>query len=188
MHPHITTYIPCTLLLAGLACVSCSDVAPADATAPTSIKSIALSVQPEKVEPEFLPPIGACTGGRAFRTRFVVVAGGMQGFVVQELRASFSDRFGVLTVPTVLSASAAQSNSMIPSSPPVPLPTSMPIPIPSAGPNNGLSVFAGGSREVPVRLEFGCHVRPQGTIHVDVGTRDDRGRSTTHRLTVDVGE
>ena len=38
MHPHITTYVPGTILLAGLACVSCSDVAPADATAPTSIR------------------------------------------------------------------------------------------------------------------------------------------------------
>jgi hypothetical protein len=188
MHPHITACVPGAILLAGLACVSCSDVTPADATAPSSIREIALSVQPEKVEPEFLPPIGRCTGTRAFRTRFVVVAGGAQGFVVQELHVSFSDRFGVLTVPTVLSASAAQSGSIIPSSPPVPLPTSMPIPIPSAGPNNGLSVFPGGSRQVPVALEFGCHVRPQGTIVVAVGTRDDRGRSTTHRLSVDVGE
>ena len=146
MHPHITACVPGAILLAGLACVSCSDVTPADATAPSSIREIALSVQPEKVEPEFLPPIGRCTGTRAFRTRFVVVAGGAQGFVVQELHVSFSDRFGVLTVPTVLPASAAQSGSMIPSSPPVPLPTSMPIPIPSAGPNNGLSVFPGGSQ------------------------------------------
>ncbi len=166
--------------------MSCSDAAPADATAPTAIKSVALSVQPDKVEPEFLPPVGGCTGARAFRTRFVVVAGGMQGFVVQELRVSFNDRFGVLAVPTVLSASAAQSGSLIPSSPPVPLPTSVPIPFPSSA--NGLSVFAGGSREFPVTLEFGCHVRPQGTIVVAVGTRDDRGRSTTHQLTVDVGE
>jgi hypothetical protein len=135
--------------------VSCSEFAPADTTAPTSIKSIALSVQPDKVEPEFLPAIGGCTGARAFRTRFVVVAGGMQGFVVQELRVSFNDRFGVLAVPTVLSAGAAQSGSLIPSSPPVPLPTSMPIPIPSTGPNNGLSVFPGGSQQVPVALEFG---------------------------------
>ena len=186
MHPHITACVPGAILLAGLACVSCSDVAPADTTAPTSIKSIALSVQPDKVEPEFLPSTGRCAG--AFRTRFVVVAGGMEAFAVQELGVSFSDSFGVLTVPTVLSASAAQSGSIIPSSPPVPLPTSMPIPIPSAGPNNGLSGFPGGSRQVAVALEFGCNVRPQGTIVVAVGTRDDRGRSTTHRLTVDVGE
>ena len=188
MHPHITACVPGAILLAGLACVSCSDAAPADATAPTSVRDIALSVQPEKVEPEFLPPIGRCSDTRAFRTRFVVVAGGMEAFVVQELRVSFSDRFGVPTVPAVLSASAAQSGSMIPSSPPIPLPTSMPIPIPTSGPNNGLSVFPGGSQEVPVTLEFGCGVRPQGTIVVAVGTRDGRGRSTTHRLSVDVGE
>ena len=66
MHPHITACVPGAILLAGLACVSCSDVAPADATAPSSIRAIALSVQPEKVEPEFLPPIGRCTGHARF--------------------------------------------------------------------------------------------------------------------------
>lgn len=188
MHPHIATYVPGTILLAGLACASCSDVTPADTTAPTSMRSIALSVQPEKVEPEFLPPIGRCTGTHAFRTRFVVVVGGMEAFVVQELRVSFSDRFGMTAVPAVVPATGAPSGSMITSSPPIPLPTSMPIPIPTSGPNNGLSVFPGGSQELPVTLEFGCNVRPQGTIIVAVGTRDGRGRSTTHQLKVDVGE
>ena len=113
MHPHITAYVPGAILLAGLACVSCSDAAPADATAPSSVRAIALSVQPEKVEPEFLPPIGRCPDARAFRTRFVVVAGGMEAFVVQELRVSFSDRFGVIAVPAVLPATGAPSGSMI---------------------------------------------------------------------------
>jgi hypothetical protein len=188
MHPHITICVPGAVLLAGLACMSCSDAAPPDATTPTSIRAIALSVQPEKVEPEFLPPFVGCTGARAFRTRFAVVVGGMETFVVQELRVSFSDRFGMTAVPTVVPATGAPSGSMITSSPPIPLPSSMPIPIPTSGPNDGLSVFPGGSRELPVLLEFGCHVRPQGTIVVAVGTRDGRGRSTTHRLTVDVGE
>ena len=189
MHPHITACVPGAILLAGLACVSCSDAAPADATAPSSVRAIALSVQPEKVEPEFLPPIGRCTGTHAFRTRFVVIVeGGMEAVVVQELRVSFSDRFGVTAVPAVLPATGAPSGSMITSSPPIPLPTSMPIPIPTSGPNDGLSVFPGGSQELPVTLEFGCNVRPQGTIIVAVGTRDGRGRSTTHQLKVDVGE
>ena len=188
MHPHITACVPGAILLAGLACVSCSDAAPAGATAPSSVRAIALSVQPEKVEPEFLPPIRRCSDARAFRTRFVVIIGGMEAFVVQELRVSFSDRFGVAAVPAVVPATGAPSGSMITSSPPIPLPTSMPIPIPTSGPNNGLSVFPGGSQELPVTLEFGCGVRPEGTIVVDVGTRDSHGRSTTHRLSVDVGE
>ena len=188
MHPHITACVPAAILLAGLACVSCSDAAPVDATAPSSVRAIALSVQPEKVEPEFLPPIRRCSDARAFRTRFVVIAGGMQAFVVQQLSVSFSDRFGVSAVPAVVPVTGAPSGSMITSSPPIPLPTSMPIPIPTSGPNNGLSVFPGGSQELPVTLEFECGVRPQGTIVVAVGTRDGRGRSTTHRLSVDVGE
>jgi hypothetical protein len=188
MHPHITACVPGAILLAGLVCVSCSDAVPADATAPSSVRAIALSVQPEKVEPEFLPPIRRCSDARAFRTRFVVIVGGMEAFVVQELHVSFSDRFGVTAVPAVVPATGAPSGSMITSSPPIPLPTSMPIPIPTSGPNNGLSVFPGGSQELPVTLEFACGVRPEGTIVVAVGTRDGRGRSTTHRLSVDVGE
>ena len=188
MHPHITACVPGAILLAGLACVSCSDAAPADATAPSSVRAIALSVQPGKVEPEFLPPIRRCSGARAFRTRFVVIVGGMEAFVVQELRVSFSDRFGVTAVPAIVPATGAPSGSIITSSPPIPLPTSMPIPIPTSGPNNGLSVFPGGSQEMPVTLQFECGVRPQGTIILAVETRDGRGRSTTHQLTVDVGE
>lgn len=186
MHPRITACVPAAVLLAGLACMSCSDAAPPDVTTPTSIRAIALAVQPERVEPEFLPPFVGCSGARAFRTRFAVVVGGMETFVVQELRVSFSDRFGMTAVPTVLPATGAPSGSMMTSSPPIPLPSSMPIPIPTTGPNDGLSVFPGGSQELPVLLEFGCHVRPQGTIVVSVGTRDGRGRSTTHQLTVDV--
>jgi hypothetical protein len=188
MHPHITTSVPGAVLLAGLACMSCSDAAPASATAPTSIRAIALSVQPQKVEPEFLPPFVGCTGARAFRTRFVVVAGGTETFVVQDLHVSFSDRFGMTAVPSVVPATGAPSGSMITSSPPIPMPSSMPIPIPTSGPNDGLSVFPGGSQELPVLLEFGCHVRPQGTIVVAVRTRDGRGRFLTHQLAVGVGE
>ena len=188
MHPHITACVPGAILLAGLACVSCSDAVPADATAPSSVRAIALSVQPEKIEPEFLPPIRRCSDARAVRTRFVVIAGGLEAFVVQELSVSFRDRFGVSAVPAVVPATGAPSGSMNTASPPIPLPTSMPIPIPTSGPNNGLSVFPGGSQELPVTLEFECGVRPEGTIVVAVETRDGRGQSTTHRLSVDVGE
>ena len=188
MHAHISGYVPGAILMAGLACVSCSDSTPADATAPTSVGTMTFSVQPERVAPEFLSANDGCSGARAFRTRFVVVAGGMRGFVVQELRASFSDPFGLVTVPLLIPPTGPIPGSMMGSSLPLPLPSSMPVPIPSGGVNNGLTVTAGSSREVPVALEFGCHVRPRGTIVVVVGTRDDRGRSTTHRLTVDVGE
>ena len=186
MHGHFTKHVPGAILMAGLACMSCSDATPADATAPTAVQTIELAVQPQRVAPEFLPTFGVCVGGRGFRTRFVIVAGGMH-LVLRDLRVSFSDRFGVITIPTVLSA-AAQSASTIPSSLPIPLPTTVPVPVPSGRVNNGLSPFAGNSPGLPVALEFGCQVRPQGTIHVTVGTRDDRGRARTHRLTVDVGE
>jgi hypothetical protein len=186
MHGHFTALVPGAMLVAGLACMSCSDATPADSTAPTSVQTIELAVQPQRVAPEFLPTFGVCVGGRAFRTRFVVVVGSMQ-VVLRDLRVSFSDRFGVITIPTVLSA-AAQSAATIPSSLPIPLPTTVPVPVPSGRVNNGLSSFAGSSPGLPVTLEFGCQVRPQGTIHVTVATRDDRGRTATHRLAVDVGE
>ena len=187
MHAHITGFVPGAILMAGLACVSCSDSTPADATAPTSVGTITFSVQPRESLPEFLSANDGCSGARAFRTRFVVVAGGMQGFVVQELRASFSDPFGLVTVPLLIPPTGPiRFDDGVLAAPPAAVVDAGSHPV---GQGEQRPDRHGGQLTgVPVALEFGCHVRPRGTIVVVVGTRDNRGRSTTHRLTVDVGE
>ena len=188
MHGHFVTCVSGALLLAGLSTVSCSDAGPATPTGPSTTQAVALRAEPETVRPEFLLPFGGCTGGRAFRTSFVVIVGGTVGFVVQELRVSFSDWMGIVAVPAVLPAASTFGGSTMMPLPSIPLPSSAPIPIPTAGPNNGLSLSPGPLQRLPVTLEFGCDVRLPGTIVVTAGTRDRRGRRDDHRLVIGVRE
>jgi hypothetical protein len=189
MRGDVTRSLSAVTLLAGLISASCSDVVPAEPTAPTKLQPLALAAEPARVTPEFLPPFGTgCGGARPFRTRFVLVLGGIEGLVLQDLQVGFSDRFGVIAVPAVIPPLSAPSSSFGSSGVPVRVPTSTPIPFPTTGPNSGLLGSAGTSGRLPVTLEFGCHVEPLGTIVVTAGTRDHRGRRGDHRLTIDVGE
>ena len=186
MHGHFATCVSGALLLAGLSTASCSDAGPADPIGPSAAEAVALRAEPEAVRPEFLTPFGVCTGARPFRTSFVVIIGGTAGFVVQELRVSFSDRTGVVAVPTVLPAASPFGGSLITPAPSIPLPSSVPIPIPTSGPNNGLSLSAGALQRLPVTLEFGCQARLPGTIVITAGMRDRHGRRDDRRLVIDV--
>ena len=186
MHPHITTHVPGAMLLAALACVSCSDVAPADATAPTAVETIAFSIRPERVEPEFLPSTGRCAGARSERgspsspaeTR--VRRAGASRELQQSLRGGHGPAGPVGERPAV-----RFDDGVLAACPSADLDAD---PHPVGGAEQRPLGDPGRLTEVPVALEFGCHVRPQGAIIVAVGTLDDRGRSTTHRLTVDVSE
>jgi hypothetical protein len=189
MRGDVTRSLSGVILLGGLISASCTDVVPTEPTASTKAQPLSLAAEPARVTPEFLPPPGTgCAGTRPFRARFVLILGGMGGFVLQDLQAGFSDRFGVISVPAVLGASGSRLGSMTGSLPPVPLATSTPIPFPTTGPNSGLVGSTSISERLPVILEFGCQVRPQGTIVVTAGTLDHRGRRGDHRLTIDVGE
>jgi hypothetical protein len=189
MRGDVTRSFAGVILLAGLTSASCGEVVPPEPTAPTKTVPVALAAEPARVMPEFLPPFGiGCAGARPFRTRFVLILGGMEGFVLHDLQVGFSDRFGVISVPAVLGASGSRLGSMTGSLPPIALPTSTPIPFPTTGPNSSFFGSGGTSERLPVILEFGCHVQPLGTIVVTAGTRDHRGRRGDHRLTIDVGE
>jgi hypothetical protein len=176
------------ILLAGLTSASCNGVVPAEPTAPTAGGPVAFAVEPARVTPEFLPPPGLhCGAARPFRTHFAVILGSMPGASFETLDVGFSDRLGVASRPIVLGVSSTFSNSLAIGPSPVPLPATSPIPFPSTGPNSGLP-GVGTSQRVPLILEFGCLVRPHGTIVVTAGTRDRHGRRGERRLTIDVGE
>jgi hypothetical protein len=184
-----TRFLFGALLLAGLTSASCNGVVPAEPTAPTAGEPVALAVEPARVTPEFLPPSGLhCGGARPFRTHFVVILGAMPGLSVGSLNVGFTDRFGEVSLPSVLGSTSALAGPTMAGPSPVPLPTTSPIPFPTTGPNSGLVASIGSAQRVPVILEFGCLVRPQGTIVVTAGTLDHRGRRGDHRLTIDVGE
>jgi hypothetical protein len=191
MRSDATRFLFGALLLAVLTSASCNGVVPAEPTAPTAPTAgepVALAVEPARVTPEFLPPSGLhCGGARPFRTRFVVILGAEPGLVVTSLNVGFSDRFGVISLPSVLGSTSALAGPAMSGPSPVPLPTSTPIPFPTTGPNSGLIESIGSSQRVPVILEFGCLVRPQGTIVLIARTRDRHGRRD-HQLTIDVGD
>ena len=188
MSTDATRYLSAVILLAGLATASCNGVVPAEPTAPTAGEPVAFAVEPARVTPEFLPPSGLdCRGRRPFRTHFVVFLGSMPGASFETLDVGFNDRLGVASRPIVLGVSSTLSNSLAIGPSPVPLPTMSPIPFPTTGPNSGLP-GVGTPQRVPLILEFGCLVRPQGTIVVTAGMRDRRGRRQEQRLTIDVGE
>ena len=182
MRGHVTRSLSGVILLAGLISASCSDAVPTEPTASSKLQQpVSIAAEPTRVTAEFLPPVDTtCAGARPFRTRFVLVLGGMEGFVLQDLRVGFSDPFGVTSLPAVVGAS--RLGSMNGSLPPIPMTTSTPIPFPTTGPNSGLIP----SERLPVILEFGCHVRPHGTIVVTAGTLDHRGRRGDHRVTIEV--
>jgi hypothetical protein len=186
MHADHTRYVAGALLLIVLGGAACSDTLPADVTAPSAVPAITLKAEPSIVRPEILPPLGACRDRAAFRTRFVVILGDSNDGIVQGLDVSFVDSLGAIALPTVLGASAFDSRT--PVGVPVTLPTSSPIPIPQAIPNDGFLVPIGGTRQVPVTLQFGCEVRPHGTLFVTARTRDRHGRSGSQRLAIAVTE
>ena len=189
MRGDVTRSLSGVILLAGLISTSCSDSMPTEPTASTKTPTLSLAAEPARVTPEFLPPSGAgCAGARPFRTRFVLILVAMGDFVLQDLQVGFSDRFGVIAAPAVVTPLTAPPTTFGSSGVPMRVPTSTPIPLPTTGPNSGLVESIRISDRLPVILEFDCHVQPLGTIVVTAGTRDRRGQRGDHRLTIEVGD
>lgn len=188
MFSDATKYLSAVILVAGVTSASCNGAVPAEPTAPTAAEAVAFAVEPARVTPEFLPPSGLhCGGARPFRTHFAVILGFMSGASFETLEVGFNDRLGVASRPIVLGVSSTLSSSLAIGPSPVGLPTTSPVPFPTTGPNSGLP-GVGTPQRVPLILEFGCLVRPEGTIVVTAGTRDRHGRRGEQRLTVDVEE
>ena len=99
------------ILLAGLISASCSDVVPTEPTASDQAAAAAPSRpnRPESRRSSCRRP-DTCGGARPFRTRFVLILGGIEGFVLQDLQVGFNDRFGVILAPAVVGASATPTS------------------------------------------------------------------------------
>jgi hypothetical protein len=179
MSIRLTSRVTVAVLLTALASASCGDNGnPVDPDAPTVVQTMSFGVNSMKVAPEFLSA-GGCADGRAFRTRFdLAIAGGTHGGVVTGVRAGFTDRWGVVAFPTNASGNIPSSWT-ISSSPTVPVPTNTAVPFP---------VPSNSSQRVPVTLEFGCQVRPVGTLLVIADLRDEHGMPSSQRVTIEIGE
>ena len=91
----------------------------------------------------------------------VFVFSGSAGLIVTSIDARFVDQFGIQLPPVTLPA---------------------PVPITQFG----SALAQSKSQTFPVSMRFGCTTAPHGTVFLNVGTSDARGRQTFTHLSVDV--
>ena len=136
-----------------------------------------------------------CVAGPAFGTRIIIIVNG--GVILSGLQFSFTDRFGVNTLPRVtpipgsspltVSASTLPTGFPIPMPGLAPLPSTSPIPIPGFSPVTGLMVPAGTSQQLPFLLVFDCGVAPVGILFISADLVDPSGRVQKSESQVRVG-
>lgn len=136
---------------------------------PSSVGSAVFAVEPATLRPEFINGT-SCMTFRPFNTRVVIVPG--SGRVVHGVGFRFTDVFGVVVVPQVSSDPSGFPISM-PSTLPT-LPTTIPIPGSSASNQQRMTFLLG----------FGCGVRPQGMLIIDVKSADAGGTMQTSQMQV----
>ena len=197
MRTGFSKYVPIFLFAAIGVFAGCDD-RDGHPTAPTMFGSSAalVTAEPSIATPE---PVAdrLCSGGSTFGVRVVITIGAGSDMIARRLRFEFTDRDGRHAVPllfsTLTTSTGSTSNSAftpipIPTQGSIPIPGSSSIPIPSQSsiPVDGVQIPAGGSRTVPIFLQFGCGVARAGTLVVIVDTADMRGMSFTSNTRVRV--
>ena len=132
---------------------------------PVAGSSTMLIAQPATVFPTFLSNPG-CANSLPFNLNVTVVVRDGEDVTVRFTSFDLIDRFGVHTFPTSISTGIA---------PPIPLPTSHPIP------------FPGGTRTMPLSVQFACGVIPAGSLVIGTETTDSTGAVRASRLSVRIG-
>jgi hypothetical protein len=189
--PKYVPFVLVSVVVGVAACGQSNATSPTTPTAPDAVVTASLTAEPSTVTPEFLP-ITFCPAQPAFRTRIVVIVSGGSDVILWRLRFGFTDRFGVNTLP-IGTSSLTTSFPSIPNSMPVPIPGVMniphstPIPIPGSPSIDGV-LLTGGFHRVPMSLEFGCGVRPGGTLNITADVSDRRGRQGTSEVSVKIAD
>jgi hypothetical protein len=199
MHTGFSKYVPILLFPAIGVLAGCRDREDGHPTAPTVFGTSAalLTAEPPMATPELVPD-RLCPGGSTFGVRIIITIGAGSDIIARRLRFDFTDRdgrhavpllFSTLTTSTGSTGSSAFTPIPIPTQGSIPIPglSSIPIPSSSAIPGEGVQIPAGGSRTVPIFLQFGCGVAAAGTLVVSVDTTDIRGMpfTTNARVRVD---
>jgi hypothetical protein len=197
MRTGFSKYVPIFLFAAIGVLAGCDDH-DGHPTAPTTFGSSAalVTAEPSIATPELVAD-RLCPGGSTFGVRIVVTIGAGSDIIASRLRFDFTARDGRHSVPllfsTLTTSTGSTSNSVltpipIPTQGSIPIPGSSSIPIPSQSsvPVDGVQIPAGGSRSVPIFLQFGCGVARAGTLVVSVDTADMRGMSFTSNARVRV--
>jgi hypothetical protein len=197
MRTVFSKYVPIFLFTAIGVIAGCDD-RDGHPTAPTVFGSSAafVTAEPSTATPELVAD-RLCPGGSTFGVRIIITIGAGSDIIASRLRFDFTDRDGRRAVPllfsTLTTSTGSTSNSVltpipIPTQGSIPIPGSSSIPIPSQSsiPVDGVQIPAGGSRTVPIFLQFGCGVARAGTLVVSVDTADMRGMSFTSNARVRV--
>ena len=196
MHACFPKYVPILLFPAIGVIAGCGDRDNANPTTPTVLGSAFVTAEPSTATRELVAD-RHCPGGSTFGVRIIITIGAGSDITGRRLRFEFRDRAGHRSVPLAVStttgptgstSSSAFSPIPTPSQGSLPLPGTSSIPIPSSSPIpfEGVQITAGGSRSVPVFLQFGCGVAGAGTLVVSVDTADMSGKSFTSHARVRV--
>jgi hypothetical protein len=173
------------LLLATVVTTGCSSIDSSEVTMPATAQPVSLTAEPSNIRPQFLTA-STCPTRPAFGFNFVLRLGGNPHVAFRQARFRFDDRFGVITVPRVVTTNTFTNSGAVPFPSGSTLPSASPIPFPSSTPLTGVISIVGTSSELPVAVEFPCDVRPDGTLIIVVDF-DDQGRSRSSKVRVRVG-
>lgn len=167
---------------------------PAPLVATANIHS-SFDVESSSVQPEFFHS-GSCVGSQPFGARVGIRVHGNHDVVLRGLQFWYVDRFGVRSLPDLISIPGVPTtvafHSNMPTSSPVsvpgfaPLPSATLIPMPSSSPIHGVVISAGSSRLFPYFTRFGCGVLPGGVIVIVVDAGDREGKFSTSEMRVRV--
>jgi hypothetical protein len=188
MHVRVSGSIPALVAIAPLVLAACDtngiDGSTVTLTAPGSLTSMALAIEPATIRPEFLSS-SSCRTRPSFRGRLsVTVRAGADRFL-RHIRFEFRDRFGSRALPTAVPIPSI-STSIIPTSTTVPMPTSSPIPIPGHVPFGGTLISSGISLTQAFSLHFACGHGAVGTLFVEIESADRQGTIDVSRTSVPV--
>ena len=182
MDARICKYAAGFVVLASLGMAACDKDAGSTGhlTGPGVVTSTLVTVEPAAVLPTFVAS-PFCFTATPFQAGFTLLLRADQEIIINGFDFEFLDRFGGRSVPTLISTSSTFAPLV-----PVPLPSSSPVPIPGVSSFNGLIVSRGGSRTLPMLLQFGCGVAAPGTLVVGVITAVG-GRADVKQVSVRIG-
>lgn len=195
MHARFSKYVSVLLFPAMGVMAGCGEGKTASPTAPTLLQSALVTAEPSVAAAELVPD-RFCSAGSALGLRIIVTIGGGSEVIARGLQFEFTDFSGHRAFPVSIFTSTGpmgsdrvplpiptQGSIPMPGASPIPIPSSSPIPIP---PIPGVQIPAGGSRSIPIFLQFGCGVTGGGILVVTVETADTRGVSFTSNARVRV--
>jgi hypothetical protein len=163
------------LLFGAIGCdrTNVSVTAPTAAISSGTASDIAIAAEPATLRAEAVAN-PSCLTRSPFGARIIVRIRTAGPFFLRGLRFRFTDRFGLTTLPRVMSIPGSAPLTVPVSS--IPIPTSPSIPMPGLAPLPSSSPIPFPDATFPFLLLFDCGAAPEGTVFVDAEVTDMNGR------------